>query len=264
MPTTQTGWWTVAVAGTQYFTASTAAVSLTVALPNYITNFRASLSPFAVVTVKACIGAGTGTVNVQYAAGPSGPWRTLGRLKPDYLTCAHGSGFGNEYKTNFGARLGAAYYRVVYPASYSYQGVTSKAVYLAKHFTKITSFKVSPRSVARGSKFTVSGRLWAQGKHGKWTPYAHRRLLIIFRYQGVYYRYAAEPKTNAAGRFSGRFAVLVTAPVFAQYNGDSTHFASATKRITVRRAGADRAPSTRGAVRAPHQPRAGDPPRALS
>lgn len=240
LPTTDgAGDWTVAVPANSYLAASTATLPLTVANPNFITGFRGTLNAFGVVTIAGCVGASTGTVNIQYAAKLGGPWHTLGRWKPAGGTsCQNGAKIGTEYSASYYARLGSAYYRVVYTANYNSQGVTSKAVHLARQFTKITSFKVSPRSVARHGKFTVSGRLWAQGKNGKWTPYAHRRLLIIFHYQGVYYRYAAEPKTNGSGRFSGRFPVLVTAPLFAQYNGDSTHFASATARITVRLKGA--------------------------
>jgi hypothetical protein len=46
-------------------------------------------------------------------------------------------------------------------------------------------------------------------------------------------RHKGAPKTNSAGRFSGHFKLYVSAPMFAQYNGDAAHFASASKRIKV-------------------------------
>ena len=42
------------------------------------------------------------------------------------------------------------------------------------------------------------------------------------------------------------FPIYVTAPLFAQYNGDSTHFASATKRITVHLRGGGAMPDLAG------------------
>ena len=154
------------------------------------------------------------------------------------LSCQVGSRQGYEYSWHFFARLASAYYRVEYVATYQTQGAATKAVHLARLFTKITNFRISPTHVPARGHFTVSGRLWAQGKRGKWSPYGHRRLIVVFNYQGTWYRYVGEPKTTSAGWFKGRFLIYDTSPVFAQYNGDAIHFASASKRIKVTDTGA--------------------------
>jgi hypothetical protein len=232
VPTTQDDAWIVQSPASTYFAAAAASLPMTVAQPNYIRNFRASMNAFAQVQVSGCVGTSSGNAEVQYAAGPSGPWHNLGRWAFHGIGC---TGSGAEFSGTYNARLASAYYRAVYTASYSFQGAVSNSVHLSRLFTKITSFKVSPQRVAAGGHFTVSGRLWAQGKHGKWSPYGHRRLIVVFRYQGTWYRYQGEPKTSAAGWFSGRFVVYASSPVFAQYNGDATHFASASNRIQVTR-----------------------------
>jgi hypothetical protein len=233
VPTTSSNTWTVQSSGSEYFTSASANLPMTVAQRNYIQQFHASLNPFAIVGVRACVGASTGLVKAEYAAKARGPWRALGRLAYTGITCTHGSGYGYEFAANLGAHLASAYYRVVYVASYQFQGAVTKSVHLSRLFTKITSFRVSPRHFSGGGHFHASGRLWALGKNGKWKPYGNRKVIVVFKYQGTYYRERAEPKTNSAGWFSGRFPVYSSTPVFAQYNGDATHFASATKRVRI-------------------------------
>jgi hypothetical protein len=60
-------------------------------------------------------------------------------------------------------------------------------------------------------------------------------VFVVCRYlsPGGICRHKGAPKTNSAGRFSGHFKLYVSAPMFAQYNGDAAHFASASKRIKV-------------------------------
>jgi hypothetical protein len=229
--------WTVESQSSQYFASASAGLTMTVAQPNYIQQFHASLNAFAIVNVRACVGASTGTFQVEYAAKATGPWHLLGHLTSEGLSCTHGSGYGYEYSGKFGAHLASAYYRVSYTGNYQFQGAVTKAVHLARLLTKITSFRVSPRHLAVGAHLTVSGRLWAKGKNGKWSPDRHRRVIVILRYKGVWYRYRHSPETNSAGRFSGRFPMCCTTPIFAQYNGDATHFASASKRIRVTKSG---------------------------
>jgi hypothetical protein len=232
--TADIGQWTVGI-DRAYFAPAGVRIYLTIAFPNYISDFSGALSPFGVVALAGCTAAPAGNYTIQYAAKASGPWRSLGRWTPyqgDTCELSNGS-VGFVYATAYAAKLPAAYYRAVYPGSYTYEPVTSVKLYLAKRLTKITGFKVSPTTVHSGSKFKVTGRLMAKTKTGKWAAYAHKRIWIFFYYQGTYYYYKAHPATNGNGYFSGKFPVAVTAPVFAQYNGDSTHFASASNRIRV-------------------------------
>jgi hypothetical protein len=210
-------------------------IYLTVAVPNYISDFSGALSPFGVVALAGCTAAPAGNYTIQYAAKASGPWHSLGRWKPYQAeNCELPSGsLGFVYATAFAARLPAAYYRAVYAGSYSYEPVTSTKLYLAKRLTKITGFKVTPTSVRSGSKFKVTGRLMAQDKHGKWAADPRKRIWVFVYYKGTYHYYPYHPATNGSGYFSGKFPVTATELVFAQYNGDSTHFASASNRIRV-------------------------------
>jgi hypothetical protein len=227
--------WLVQSQATTSFTASTVvSLPMTTAQPNFILGFRASLDPFAVVHVTGCVGVAGGKAEVQYAARARGRWRYLGGWSPNGDGCKVGGMAGIEYSGSYGARLAAAYYRVVYAGSDQIQGVTTKSVHLAKLFTKLTSFEVSPRSGAENSHFSVSGRLWAEDKHGKFAPYAHRKVVLLLHIDGGWFRYKHEMTTSSAGDFSGRYPIDDSTPVFAQYNGDSTHFASATNRIKIR------------------------------
>ncbi len=234
--------WELQSKGTQFLSSTTALVSMTVAQPNGFSSFRASLSAFGVVSVSGCMRTDARPLKIEYASKKAGPWRTLGRILAESgESCDNNRGM--EFSGTFPARLGSAYYRAHYTGSFDWQPAISKALHLSRLFTKITSFDVSPRSGPRNSHITVSGRLWAQGKSGKWRPYAHKKLIVVFKFQGTFYRYAAEPQTNGAGRFRGRFKLLVSAPMFAQYNGDKTHFASASKRIKVSATGSAAVPA---------------------
>ncbi len=239
--------WEVQTKATQFLSSATALVSMTVAEPNGFSSFRASLSAFGVVSVSGCMRTGARPLKIEYAAKPRGPWKVLGRILTDSFTSCGKNNSGIKFSGTFPARLGSAYYRAHYTGSFDWQPAISKTLRLSRLFTKITSFDVSPRSGPRNSHITVSGRLWAQGKSGKWRPYAHKKLIVVFKFQGTFFRYAAEPETNGAGRFRGRFKLLVTAPMFAQYNGDKTHFASASKRIKVSSTGSAAVPAAAAA-----------------
>jgi hypothetical protein len=236
VPTTSSTDWTVLTTSSLYFQPAQATTQLTVAEPNAITGFSAKLNPFGVVTVSAkCVIATSGRVRIEYAARPAGPWRALGTLPllSGGVSCFVGGHYGTNFSGHFFARLTGAYYRAQYVANVNWQGAVSKSIYLHKFLTKITSFGVSPTSVARNGHVTVSGRLWARTSSGKWQPYGHRKLIVVFRYRGTWYRYRAEPVTSARGWFRGRFPVYASSPFFAQYNGDATHFACASRRIGV-------------------------------
>jgi hypothetical protein len=226
-----TAQWYVVSTGTEYFGSVAETLNVTVAEPTYLSSFRASLSAFAQVHASACVGTSTGRVEIEYASRPGGPWRDLGRLKYQDEGCVHGNLSGNLFSGTLNAVLASAYYRAVYVPNYYYEGVVTRSVHLSRTLTRITGFRISPTRARYGSYFTASGRLWTLGKHNKWYAYGHRKVIVVFFYQGTPYRYPAAPETSSGGYFRGRFQVVDTTPVFAQYNGDATHFASASKRI---------------------------------
>lgn len=235
--------WSLKSTGSTYFASASASVTDTVAYPVLIRKFHGTLSAFGAVQIQACIVAGAGKVEAQYAAKAGGPWHNLGPWRPrnPSVQCQIGTRYGVQYLGTYSARLASAYYRVVFSASNNNEPAVSPVVHLSRLLTKITSFSVRPRTVAKGGHFTVHGRLWKRGKHGTWSPYGGRRVIVVFRYKGTWYRYRAEPKTSRSGWFSGRFVVVDSSPVFAQYNGDATHFACASKRINIHESRATRA-----------------------
>jgi hypothetical protein len=226
--------WSVATPNSPLLAAGQANLYLTVAYSNAITGFRAKLSSFAVVTYSGCITGADDNVALEYAAKSTGPWLPLPATSFAYGSrCTQGSARGVLFLGQAIAKLAAAYYRADYVATPNWQGAVSGTVFLRKDLTKITSFSVTPQSVARNGDITVSGRLWAANDAGKWHAYGHRRVIVVFRYRGVYYQYRHAPVTSSSGSFSGTFPVYVSSRYFAQYNGDSTHFASASRRILV-------------------------------
>ena len=232
VPSTGSTTWTVATLQSIYFHPAAVNRSLSVALRNAITNFKAKVSSFAVVTYSGCVIAQPSGVVIEYAAKKTGPWRRL-KIKPvdDGSLCTPGHGTGLAFSGTAIAHLAAAYYRAVFPASRQWQLAVSRSVFLRKYLTKITSFSVTPRNAVKGDHIRVSGRLWAENGHGRWQPYGQRRVLVVFRYRGAWYRYRVEPKTSKAGWFSGRFPVYSSSRYFSQYDGDKAHFACASTII---------------------------------
>ncbi len=229
VPTTGTDVWTLQTTQTLYFPSATVSLPLSVALSNAITAFKASLNRFATVAYSGCVTGPPGSIVIEYAAKPACPWRRL-RLKPVSTgeQCAQGKHYGYVFTGTATAQLASAYYRAAFAATSQWQAATSQSVYLWKYLTKITSFAVTPSHAARGGHVRVSGRLWTDDGHGRWRPFGHQRVLVIFRYHGTWYRYRTEPVTNLTGRFSGRFLVYGSTPFASQYDGDNTHFACAS------------------------------------
>ncbi len=238
VPTTGSDVWTVETTPTFYFPDAKSSLPLTVALSNAITSFKASVNSFAVVTYSGCVTAPPSGLVIQYATKQAGPWYRLKTTPAEGGFCTQGKRNGYEFTGTAAAQVAYAYYRATYPASSQWQGASSRDVLLWKYLTRITSFSITPHHVGPGGHIHVSGRLWTSNGHGKWLPYARRHILVIFRYQGTWYRYKVEPLTNHAGRFSGNFEVYATSPFFTQYNGDKLHFACASARIKVKQSSA--------------------------
>jgi hypothetical protein len=249
VPTTASTQWTLVTTETLYFPQAYDSLPMTVAQPTTITGFRATLSPFAVVHVSAkCITAKRGKARIQYAAKPGGPWHTLGTLGLFAARHCHAPpGPGVRFTGHFTAKLAAAYYRAVYVPTPDWQGAVSQTIYLHRLLTKITNFTITPHAVPAHGQITVSGRLWARGAARTWRAYGHRKVIVVFRYHHTWYRYRYEPVTSATGWFKHTFQVNASSPFFAQYNGDSAHFACASARINITMNGAAPAALARGA-----------------
>ena len=224
--------WSVSVIGGDLLYTSTASGSIHIAVPVKFARFSASLSPLAVLTVRACLrvplaaydAPPTRPLVVQYAARPAGPWKSLGHIT--YKNVAVLCGVGEAaFRGQLRAILASAYYRAISPATPDYQAATSKAVRQWKYLTRIISVHVSPGRVRRGGKITVSGRL--QTYNRAWRNFAHQQVLIILKPRGskVWY-WIVKVRTNSAGHFTSTFKDPTTAHWSAQYDGNATHFAS--------------------------------------
>ncbi len=212
-----------------------------VVVPVTLSDFAASIDPFGLVTGSVCetvVGGHFVAPALESAPRRAGPWSPLETL-PRGRRC----GQGREFTIKDSTRLVPAYFRVRYAGSAKYQPATSKVLYLSKYLTRITSFTVSPSSVSTNGHVTVKGRLWQHTK--SWQPYAHREVLILFAYKHKVYAYKKKLTTDSAGWFTGRFQVLVSAPWFAQYDGDSKDFASASRSVKVTATTSNASPATR-------------------
>lgn len=218
----------------QLLSQATVNLPLNVAVPIQIDSFKASLSPFGVVSVSGCLKITNDSfpvplpLKVEYSAKSTGPWTSLGTLGDsnfDGENCGTGTG-GDGFTGHVNAKLAAAYYRLAYTATKNYQSATSAAVYAWKYPTRISSLKVSPRSVKKGQKITVSGRLQVDVK--SWKDFGKKQVLIILKPKGSkswYWIYKVT--TSSSGYFSKKFVDPVTAHWSAEYLGDSTHLACA-------------------------------------
>jgi hypothetical protein len=230
----------------QLLQQATVSLPQSVALPVQLTQYKASLNPFAVLTVSGCLTITSQAppqplpLTVEYAAKRSGPWKTLGTVQG--LT-GHRCGTGNRgagFSGQLVVKLSSAYYRVAYPGSPDDQRATTKSILAWKYQTRIESLKVSPRRVHKGGKITVSGRLQVHVK--AWRDLARQQVLIILKPKGskVWY-WIYKVKTSSSGKFSKTFVDPVTADWSAEYLGSSQRFASRgpAYRVTVTKPAGD-------------------------
>src|SRR5262249_45206285 len=148
------------------------------------TDFHAKINSFAMVSYSGCITGAIQLVLIEYAAKPNGPWKPL-RHAFHASGCRQGTRHGLRFRGAARAKLADAYYRAVYASTPTWQAAKSQVLHLHKLLTKITSFSVTPRSVPHHGSITVSGRLWAQLKSGKWRHYPRRHVMVVFRYRGT-------------------------------------------------------------------------------
>jgi hypothetical protein len=232
------GSWTVSAGGTALLKAAKSKpMTLNVQLATSFKRVAIGLSAFKALSVKACLSVTSpggsqksfgSSITLEYASSAKGPWKKLRTIKPTtgIAYCPTGS---PVWQATLAAPVPNGYYRLGFGGSSSLQRVTGRAVHRWRRLTKITSFSISPHRVRAMGAVTVKGRLWHHTS--SWQPYAGHKVVILFRYRGEWFFYQDEPRTNSRGYFSGRFTVFVTSPWIAQFDGDTTDFASATRRI---------------------------------
>jgi hypothetical protein len=228
---------TVSSAATPYLEAAQLNITLPVNQAAQLEFFTGTISPDRVLRFSACGGipdpeadsALVGPLDYQFSRTPHGPWKTLGVGKGGYNDpCL---GLGETYRAKFRAPLTNAYYRAFAPAVPGQMSAVSQVIHLWKYSTRITGFTIAPRSVSRGDKVTVSGRL--QRLTGKWTADARQRIVIEFRYKNKTYVLRPRLVTDSAGRFHGTFAVPRTAVWLALFKGGGKEFATASIAVTI-------------------------------
>jgi hypothetical protein len=257
---TATGTWTVSAGGGPLLEQQQKTLTLHVQLPTAFRQVSISLNAFRQLSIKACLNvtspggsevATDPSVTLQYARSAKGPWKKLQTVKPlngiEY--CKSGPTIWQSTAT---APVANGYYRLSFAGNSGLESASGSAHHRWRYQTKITSFKITPRTVAAQGTVTVSGRLWRHTK--SWHPDTGRKVVVLFRYQGQWFFYTHEPKTNSRGYFSGLFTVFVTSKWIAQYNGDKTHYASATKQLKVTATSGGNSRLIRGARPTSHQP----------
>ncbi|MGO8887699.1 MAG: hypothetical protein ACLPUO_19910 [Streptosporangiaceae bacterium] len=238
LPKSPSATWIVTAGGGVYLMPATVSLPLHVVQPTAISAFTVSLNPYAVLSVSGCLGVQDDpgavlpahpNIEIQYSRSASGPWSSLRSTRSTQASGCNGSARNIAFTATSSARLARAYYRAEFGGTSAFEPSASDSLLRWKYLTKITSFRVSPRTARVNQKVTASGRVWYYGS--SWRPLAHQPVMIIFRYKKRWYYYPHLPRTNSAGRFSGQFKVYVSAPWAAQYNGDSKHFASASALV---------------------------------
>jgi hypothetical protein len=242
--------WTVQTGGGPYTTA-TATLPMTVDLPTAVTGFKATLSPFWQVSYQGCLGLAPGTpgyvpslagLTLQYAAGPHGPWHSLGKVPTAQQSYVCGDD-GRTFSGVLPAQLSNAYYRAVYAGSAvsadmlgtgtGYLSSVSATVRSWLYTDRITDFKVTPHSVRKGGKLTVSGKLQYH-PGSKWLNLSGRTVLIILRPAGstIWY-YITKVRTNSKGDFTATFPDPVSATWAAEFLGAKNLLATMSPTVGV-------------------------------
>jgi hypothetical protein len=247
---TATGTWAVTAGGTALLGKALVTRTLPVHQTTGFKRTSIELSAFGVLTVKTCLidtspGRSGTQVNspiaLEYGHSAKGRWKQLITIEPTYGV-SYCPGRSPLWTIAVNAPDQNAYYRLRFGGTQTLRVSVSKVRHLWRQDTRITNFKVSPHHLHAKGAITISGRLWraataknssSSPQSGSWTPYAGRKVAIMFIYHGAAYVFDSKPKTNSQGDFSGLFTAYVTAKWLAQYNGDKTHFASTSSHVKV-------------------------------
>jgi len=247
---TATGMWAATAGGTTLLGKAEVTRPLAVHQTTGFKHTEMTLSAFGILTVKSCLvdtspgRSGTlvnSPVALQYGNSARPRWKQLVTIEPTYGK-PYCPGRSPLWTIAVRAPKQNAYYRLRFAGNQTLRVSVSKVRHLWREETRITKFTVSPRHSHVNGAITVSGRLWRAAttkttSNGPWTPYAGRKVAIIFIYGGKDYAFNSEPKTNSQGDFSGLFTVYGTAEWLARYNGDKTHFSISSRHIKVTASG---------------------------
>ena len=242
--------WTVEAGsgvGDSLFGSAQVTLNMTVNVPTVITNFHVTLNQYWGLSFSGCLNlAQRGPVQVQstaglvlqYSSGPNGPWRTLVKNVPQSGNCGDD---GAWFAWSATAPENYAYYRAYFGGTkYNSELLpsSSKALLAWKYADGITDFGVSPHVIANNGRLTVKGQLQYYSD-GKWRDYANQTVYIIFRQHGSNTWYwIVKARSNSAGHFSATFADSVGSATWsAQFDGNSTHLATAPSGVYVRVSG---------------------------
>jgi hypothetical protein len=246
MPTKDGPGWKARVGtGSPFLLSKQADGTLIVAVPLTVRRFAATLSPLGVLTASGCVqavvrhyGPPRTRIEIQYAGGPTGPWKSLGKIsigRKGETSPSCDSGSEAYFKGSLPARLGNAYYRADYAGDDHFRHAASKAVHAWKYLTRIRPFSVSPHSLGTGGTIVISGQLSRQ--RGSWQPYSHRSVTLLYRVKGrKAWNVLGAVGTNASGSFTGIATVgsgHFDAIIMAKYQGDKTDLWSESSSVTV-------------------------------
>jgi hypothetical protein len=245
--------WTVEAgrtAGDTLFDPAQANVAETALVPLAITKFSVRLSQYWQLGFSGCFGPAAGEpyayfpttkgLSFQYSSGgANGPWHTLVASIPDGSSrCGNG---GLWFSWQAVAPVNWAYYRVHYSGSKDtngtvYQAATSASVLAWKYGDRITNFSVSPTVVSGNGHVTVKGQLQYYA-NSAWHNYGGQTIYILFRQKGTSKWYwIVKVTANSTGHFAATVPVagIGSATWTAQFNGNSTHLATAPPGVYVR------------------------------
>jgi len=231
---------TVTSAATPSLQAGHLSITLPVNQEAQINNFTGAINPKRVLQFSACGGIAEppadapldGPLDYQYSMTAHGPWKTLGVGEMTAAGSCQSATEGGTYSGKFNSPLANGYYRAYAPAVPGQMSAVSPVIHLWKYSTRITGFTITPRSVSRNGKVTVSGRL--QRLAGRWIPDARQRIVIEFRHKGKTVTLSRRLITDSAGRFRGSFAVPRTATWLASFKGSGKDFATASKALIIK------------------------------
>ena len=246
LPTNHGASWRATADAAPLLQQASAIGNLSISVPMRVKSFTANLSVLDIVKTTGCLQVTVpvrygpeSKISIQYAARSRGPWTTLGKLQLHNVAGAPGlCRDANEsyFSGGIHAKLANAYYRADFPGTYSFQHAASSVIHAWRYQTRITNYKVSPRSISTGDKVKISGRLWLHRK--SWKPYGKRRVDIVYNEKGTsYWAHLGKPvTTNAAGYFKetavgggGKFVAII----YAIYPGSKTDLEAQSPGISV-------------------------------
>jgi hypothetical protein len=247
LPTTHGFAWKAQLNAAVLTQQATIAGNLSIAMPLKVGTFSAALGTDGAVHTSGCLVVTApvrfspmSTIQLQYATSSRGKWHLLGKLQL-HNSDRKAKGCSNPNQSFFTGAMRAAsdnaYYRVMFPATSSFQSAVSKTIHSARTQTKITSYAVSPRTLKTNQIVTITGRLWhLVGK--TWKAYAGRSVQVIYNVKGTsYWSNLGNPVvTNSRGDFTmrakggvGSFTVIM----YAGYAGSRTDLATRSAGIAV-------------------------------